>query len=87
MISCIKAAELSLLDAGGDLLPDPERDEKGVSLPHAVWLGQQILSARVTGNKAHRWLGWMQCLLVVHGWSTLERMKEASRKASASEEA
>lgn len=58
-----------------------ERDDSGMSVNHAAWMLQGIASGYVQHEKAHRWLGYAQGLLVVHGAATLEQMKEVNRNA------
>lgn len=87
MKECSEAARLSIKACGGiNQLPAGRRDEQGQSLEHAVWMLLEIYWKKIDGNKAHRWLGWAQCLLVVHGRATLEQMKQANLEASSGEE-
>ena len=34
-----------------------------------------IQTEEIVGEKAHRWLGWVQCAIVASGHATLEDMK------------
>lgn len=87
MESCDRAAQLTLLAAenSGVELPVACQDPEGNSLSGGLWLLHQCLSKVVTGNKAHRWLGYGQALLVVHGAITLEQAKMANKQASEEE--
>lgn len=87
MESCVEAARLSIKACGGiKQLPQGEQDPEGKSIAHAVYMLLQIYWKKIDGNKAHRWLGWAQCLLVMHGLTTLEQMKQANMEASANEQ-
>ena len=87
MKSCVEAARLSIKACGGiNSLPPPLGDPEGKSPGHAAHMLSQIYWGKVVGNKAHRWLGWAQCLLVMHGLTTLEQMKQANREASLDEQ-
>lgn len=46
---------------------------------HLLHIIREIESGRVSGEKAHRWLGWLQCALVIGGATTLEAMKAANK--------
>ena len=52
-----------------------ERDPEGITLNHAVWMLSGICLGYVQCEKAHRWLGYAQGLLVVHQQLTLEQVK------------
>lgn len=58
------------------------RDPEGKSVNHAIWLLRELKAERTSENKAHRWLGWAQCILVFHGLGTLEDMKQINKAAS-----
>ncbi len=49
--------------------------------PHVMWMLDSIQDKCVTGEKAHRWLGWAQCAAVAAGAGTLEDMKNINHKA------
>jgi hypothetical protein len=66
--------------------PEVVRDvAEGRTSEHAMWMLEEIISGRVTGNKAQRWLGYAQGLLVAHGRAILAEMKSANRRASEEE--
>lgn len=60
----------------------PERSEAGIGSPHACWMLSEIAEGRVTGRKAHRWLGYAQGLLVSYGMMTLDQAKRINHQAS-----
>ena len=62
-----------------DDLVRAERDAAGASAEHAVWMLQGIISGYVQHDKAHRWLGYAQGLLVSHGNLTLETAKRINK--------
>lgn len=59
-----------------------ERDLDGETPEHAMWMLQGIQWGYIQGEKAHRWLGYAQAILVHTGWLTLCAAKEINRKAS-----
>lgn len=68
---------------GRSKLPLPGvRDPKGRSLAHAAWMLDALAAREVEGNKAQRWLGYAQGLLVHGGQLSLDDAKEANRLAS-----
>lgn len=52
-----------------------------LSLNHIVMMLQKIELGEVTGEKAHRWLGWAQCATVAGGVGTLETMTDINKLA------
>jgi len=42
---------------------------------HLLFMIKQIESGEVSGEKAHRWLGWIQGVVCCRGGATLEEMK------------
>ncbi len=50
-----------------------ERDE--TSIEHLTEMLDAIESGKVNGEKAHRWLGWVQGVVCCRGGATLEEMK------------
>lgn len=67
---------------GYHIPPDAGRSEYGTGAHHAFWMLAEIAYSRVTGRKAHRWLGYAQGLLVAAGVLDLERAKLANKAAS-----
>jgi hypothetical protein len=41
----------------------------------------KVVDGDITGEKAHRWLGWAQCAVVNSGAATLEDMKKINHAA------
>ena len=65
-----------------DLAVDaPDTDEDDVSPKHLVWMLQQICTEQITGEKAHRWIGYVQGVLVAFGVTTVAQMRELNRRA------
>jgi hypothetical protein len=52
------------------------RDDPETGRQHLHVMAAKIVSGEVTGEKAHRWLGWMQACIVLGDGSTLKEMKE-----------
>jgi len=48
---------------------------------HVSGLLDYIISGKVTGEKANRWLGWAQAALVMTGYKTLADVKDINHKA------
>jgi hypothetical protein len=78
---CIKAAvqiDSDHLNPGWPV----ERSDDGRGVPHLRWMLKQIISSpEMSQDKAMRWLGYVQGALVTTGQTTLEQMKEVSRRA------
>ncbi len=52
-----------------------------LSQAHIAHLLVNIRDKVVTGEKAHRWLGWAQCAATAAGVTTLEEMKAVNHAA------
>ena len=48
---------------------------------HIIDMLERVASGEITGEKAHRWLGWAQCASVSAGVGTLEEMKNINHAA------
>ena len=57
----------------------PSRDDDGRTVAHAIWMLQGIVEGYIQYEKAHRWLGYAQAILVVAGRAELGQMKHANR--------
>ena len=51
------------------------RDLEGRTVEHAVWMLSGIVLGYVQREKAHRWLGYAQGVLVSNSMLTLEQVK------------
>jgi hypothetical protein len=62
---------------------EARQDPNGDTVHHFLWMCDQITTGAVTGRKAHRWLGYLQCAMVFSGEEhlSLEAMKQLSREA------
>lgn len=69
-----RAAEL-MLDEVRDKPCCAGRSENGDTADHACWMLEGIRDGYIQHEKAHRWLGYAQGLLVSHGLLTLDRAK------------
>ena len=49
------------------------------SIEHLYDMIIAIESGEVAGEKAHRWLGWIQGVVCCRGGATLEEMKEINK--------
>lgn len=58
----------------------PARAESGLGYAHLRWMVQQI-GAGMSQDKAMRWLGYIQGVLVATGDADLQEMKELSMRA------
>lgn len=47
---------------------------------HLMWMLEQIEEEKVTGEKAHRWIGYIQGVLVACEVTTVEEMKALNRR-------
>jgi len=57
------------------------RDPRGRSINHAKWMLEGIAWGYVQGEKAHRWLGYAQAIVVEQGFATLDKVKEINHRA------
>lgn len=65
---------------------EPTRLADGKGLAHALYMLDRVAEAEVDGkpmgeNKAMRWLGYAQAMLVYEGFGALDAMKETNRAA------
>ena len=74
-----KAAKAVLLE---DRLPSSEQDPDGSTPEHAIWMLEGIAAGYIQHEKAHRWLGYAQALLVCNNHETLVAMKTVNRAAT-----
>lgn len=58
------------------------RRARGRGIEHAKWLLVEVATGQVKGNKAHRWLGYAQAILVEYRVMSLNDAKNANKKAS-----
>ncbi len=82
MRNCDKAALYTMIACNIDTHDPGVRDPEGQSQAHAVWMLQMLCTNEIEGNKAHRWLGYAQGILVILGVGTLNQMMEANKRAS-----
>jgi hypothetical protein len=53
--------------------------EPGTSLGHLRWMLHKILNADVIGEQAHRWLGFVQGVMIVQGLTTVTEERNHTR--------
>lgn len=63
------------------IIASPRRSDRGTGLEHSVWMLQQIATGAVTGEKAHRWLGYAQGVLCEAGFINLQDAKQANYRS------
>lgn len=54
---------------------------ESTSIEHVAAMLTSIESGAVSGEKAHRWLGWAQAVICCRGGATLEEFKSINFKA------
>ncbi len=59
----------------------PEKDNSGKTVGHALWMLDGIISGYAQKEKAHRWLGYAQALLVCHDAVSLDECKIANKQS------
>lgn len=59
----------------------PSPTPPSITHSHIEMMLNSITEGKVTGEKAHRWLGWAQCAAVVANAGTLEEMKAINHAA------
>ena len=60
---------------------DSNRDEDGNSAEHAVWMLEGVMAGYIQGEKAHRWLGFAQGILVYTNKASLHDVKLANKRS------
>lgn len=55
------------------------RSTSAIGVPHAIWMLEGIADGYVQHEKAHRWLGYAQALLVSDDVITLDQAKEINK--------
>ncbi len=64
-------------------IPDDglDRDPNGKTLAHARWMLNGISVGYIQFEKAHRWLGYAQAIIVSHGAATLDELKDINKES------
>ena len=75
----IKIAAKNMLDFI-DMADLPEYDP-AFGRTHLYYMAYSIVDGQITGEKAHRWLGWIQGCLCMSGCVSLEEMKQNNKEA------
>ncbi len=52
----------------------------GCSSEHILDILQQVVDGKVTGSKAHRFIGWAQAVLCMEGYTSLDDARTLNRK-------
>ena len=62
--------------------PDHEftQDNHGCSKEHIHSILEQVICGDVTGNKAHRFIGWAQAVLCMEGFISLDDTRNMNRQ-------
>lgn len=78
-----KIAAENLMEIISDHEPDKiaSRSTDGRGTPHALWMLEGIAQGYVQGEKAHRWVGYVQGMMVTLALATLEEMKAVNHAA------
>lgn len=56
-------------------------DEDGLNEQHIYNILQQVEAGEVTGDKAHRFIGWAQAVICTEGLLTLMELRDLNRSA------
>ena len=51
------------------------KHSEGIGFSHAKWMLEEIAKGEMSDDKANRWLGYAQCILVVTKLASLEEVK------------
>lgn len=62
------------------------RSNPGYTYSHLRWMLKEIMDGRVTGDKSHRWLGFVQGVLVREGHLLVDEEREFTRPYFTKEE-
>jgi len=60
------------------ILPD---HDNAYGTDHLLEMCDKMISGEIAGEKAHRWLGWVQACVCIGGGASLEDLKEINHKA------
>ena len=55
---------------------------ESVSYKHLLDMFTRMTHEEFSEGKLNRWLGWIQCAVVVQGFATLDEMKEINKRHS-----
>ncbi|MDW9531930.1 hypothetical protein RWE87_13570 [Sinorhizobium meliloti] len=72
----LRRYDQKLIDGGADTRCEPV---PGTHPHHLRWMLQQLYNGNVTGEKAHRWLGFIQGVMIVGGWLTVQVERDFTR--------
>ncbi len=56
-------------------------EKEGCDREHIEWMLNGIIHGYITGEKAHRWLGWAQAIICAFDSATLAKLKIINHKA------
>ena len=76
MTDVCKAAEAMFEIVGKTNLPD---EPEYCTRAHLQGMLMKIMLVDVTGDKAHRWLGYVQGIVAIQKGATLEQLKDLNR--------
>ena len=65
----------------GFLVKTTYGNKKGCDRKHIEWMLNGIIDGYITGEKAHRWLGWAQAMICVFDSAELEDLKNVNFEA------
>jgi len=51
-----------------------------VAKAHVLSMLDKICESEIQGEKAHRWIGWAQCAMVMSNTTTFHEVSELNRK-------
>ena len=77
----IKKAARNTINAAGLKDTLPVRNDEGNTVEHALWMLHGITNGYIQHEKAHRWLGYAQAILVVREYIDLTTAKNCNRQA------
>lgn len=55
------------------------KDSEGLFDSHLRWMLKEIKEGRIVGSAAHRWLGYVQGMMVARRYTTLENERNLTR--------
>lgn len=74
----VQAAAVSTLEF---VKVEPIQNTTGTGPQHAAWMLRGIAEGYIQYEKAHRWLGYAQSILVVEKFASLGDMKKVNKKS------
>jgi len=77
----VKRVATALRDVANDRLDEYNDIYEHGEKTHLIYMCSKIMLGEVEGEKAHRWIGWIQGCLYMSGVTSLDEMKSMNKGA------